>query len=103
MTRTLLVAASAALALAADWPQYRGPNHDGKTSGAKVFTNPNLLNQLNSGITVTCAGSIVVLSRTANRMFEPRVRNRANAYAASEQESNVPAMFSTASRDELAK
>ena len=54
------------------------PNHAGTTSGRIVSIQPRARNSRNTGIMVTCAGSIIVESITMNRTPRPAKRYRAN-------------------------
>jgi hypothetical protein len=55
------------------------PKNAGTISGRKVSTQPSVRNSKNTGSSVTCGGSISVLSITQNQKPRPRQRSRANA------------------------
>ena len=66
----------------------------GITSGQKLSIIPSQRKRMNTGIMVTCAGSIIVLSMTMNRIDLPRKRKRAKPKPTSEQLMTCPAMQS---------
>lgn len=68
------------------------PKNEGTVSGRIVSYQPKVANILKTGIIVTCAGSIIVESRTINRKFLPGKRILANPNATSEQDSICPNM-----------
>lgn len=53
------------------------PNHAGTVSGNSVLTQPNLLNRINVGISVTWKGTIMVARTRMNSTLLPRARKRA--------------------------
>ena len=62
----------------------------GRISGQYVSTSSSLLNMMYCGMIITWNGSSSVPIIAANRMPTPRNWIRANAYAASAEESTVP-------------
>ena len=58
--------------------------------GMNVLTQPRLKKSRYWGMTVTCPGSIIVLSKSANSTLRPAKRNRPNPYATIEPVSKVP-------------